>query len=80
MTGSRVRRLAWALPGLSLTLGAVYVVFSLAAPSERRDPVPAAVLLAVLFVAWAAVGAVIIRRLPRHPVGWLLASEGSLGR
>jgi signal transduction histidine kinase len=79
MTESRVGRLAWVLPVLSLALGTTYVAFTLAAPSERRDPVPVAVLLAVLFVSWAAVGAVIITRRPRHPVGWLLGVGGVAG-
>ena len=79
MTGSRVGRLVWVLPALSLALGTAYVAFTLTAPSGRREPVPAAVLLAVLFVAWAAVGAVIIARRPRHPVGWLLGVGGVAG-
>ncbi|MGH9111351.1 MAG: GAF domain-containing sensor histidine kinase, partial [Acidimicrobiales bacterium] len=79
MTQWKTGRLVWLLPLCSLALGVATVVFTVQAPGDRRDPLPEVVLAAVMLLAWATVGAVIVGRLPRHPVGWLVALVGVVG-
>jgi hypothetical protein len=77
-----VRRLAWAVPVLSLVLGTVTNVLLGAIPSEelpreeRLDLID--VLFSLGFVGYAVVGAMIATRQPRNPVGWLLSAFGLL--
>ena len=69
----------WLLPTCSLALGAATVVLAARAPSARVGSVLEVTLTAVMLVAWAAVGAVVIRRRPRHPIGWLASLIGIVG-
>jgi hypothetical protein len=77
-----VRRVAWAVPVLSLVLGIAANVLLGAIPSEelpREDRLDLIdVLFSLGFVGYAVVGAMIATRRPRNPVGWLLCAFGVL--
>ena len=77
--GELRRRALWALPVCSFVLSASSVVFTIESPPARRDPVSEVALTALMLLAWATLGTLIIRRLPRHPVGWLVAAVGLVG-
>lgn len=72
-------RAVWLLPAWSLVLCAAAVAFTVEAPADRRDPLVEVVLTSAMLVTWAAIGAFIAGRLPRHPVGWLVAAVGVAG-
>jgi hypothetical protein len=76
------RRLAWSVPVLSLLLGVVATVLLGAIPSDelpREDRLDVIdVLFSLAFVGYAAIGAMIVTRHPRNPVGWLLCAFGLL--
>jgi hypothetical protein len=76
------RRLAWATPFLSVILGVAANVLLGAIPSEelpREDRLDVIdVLFALGFVGYAVIGAMIVTRQPRNPVGWLLCAFGLL--
>jgi hypothetical protein len=76
------RRLAWSVPVLSLLLGISSNVLLGAIPSEelpREDRLDLIdVLFALGFVGYAVVGALIVTRQPRNPVGWLFSAFGLL--
>lgn len=76
---SRVGRIAWVLPALAVSLGGASIALDLVAPPGRLEPAPEVVLAVVMLVAWASAGAVILWRLPRHPVGWLIGLVGVFG-
>jgi hypothetical protein len=75
-------RLAWAAPVLSLVLGVAGSVLLGAIPSEelpREDRLDLIdVLFSLGFVGYAVVGAMIVTRRPRNPVGWLFCGFGVL--
>ena len=82
---ARARRwpaaLAWALAGLTvLTLAAGFWLAELVWSTgwEPRPSNPIAVVGAIILVTVSAatVGAVLVSRRPRHPVGWLLLGVG----
>jgi hypothetical protein len=66
-------RLAWATPVLTAAL--VGVTFALK-PPEDSDGV--AILFGLAFLAYPTVGALIVSRHHRHPVGWLFCAVGVL--
>jgi hypothetical protein len=76
------RRLVWSLPVLSLLLGVAGNVLLGAIPSEalpREDRLDLIdVLFSLGFVGYAVVGAMIVTRRPRNPVGWLFCGFGVL--
>jgi hypothetical protein len=76
------RRLAWAVPVLSLVLGVAGNILLGAIPSEELAPEDRLDLIDVLFslgfVGYAVVGALIVTRQPRNPVGWLFCAFGLL--
>ena len=75
-------RLAWGLAGLSLVLTIAdtvilvqaYGLLSSVALSEKSWP-----LIDAAAVGASVVGALIVSRLPRHPIGWLLCVVGFIG-
>lgn len=73
------RWVPWLLFGLAVALFAGFAVLS-AAGSSAHGPRAGAVdvLVFVLFLAYAAVGAVVSSRRPANPVGWLLLCQGLL--
>ena len=73
MTDSERTRLVWLLPIASAGLVAGSLFFWLNSPAERRELLPDG---GALFVAWAGIGALILTRLPNHPIGWLVAGVG----
>jgi signal transduction histidine kinase len=79
MSDAGAMRALWLLPACSLGLGVATVALTFQAPSSRTDPLSEVVLTGVTLVAWAAVGAVILLRLSRHPVGWIVALLGVVG-
>ena len=70
---------SWSLFGLAVALFAGFAVLS-AAGSSAHGPQAGAVdvLVFVLFLAYAAVGALVSSRRPANPVGWLLLCQGLL--
>lgn len=62
-----------------LAFAVATVALTVESPATRREPLPEVALTALMLVTWAAVGSVIVRRLPRKPVGWLLAAVGLAG-
>ena len=71
MTWERAGRLAWIAPVLAGAFSGGYLVFT---PPGDAEGVEA--LFGLTFVAYAAVGALIVSRHPRHPVGWLFCGVG----
>ncbi|HEY5989375.1 MAG TPA: BTAD domain-containing putative transcriptional regulator [Streptosporangiaceae bacterium] len=73
------RWVAWSLFGLALALFAGFAVLS-AAGSSAQGPQAGAVdvLVFVLLLAYAAVGALVSSRLPENPIGWLFLCQGLL--
>ena len=71
MTWERAGRLAWIAPLLVAACSAVY--FAIVPPADS-DGIE--VLFWLTFLAYAAVGALIVSRHPRHPVGWLFCGVG----
>jgi len=70
---------AWSLSGLAVALFAGFAVLSAAGSSTGGPRVGAVeVLVFVLFLAYAAVGALVSSRRPANPVGWLLLCQGLL--
>jgi len=70
---------AWSLFGLAAALLGGFAVLSAAGSSAHGPRVGAVdVLVFVLFLACAAVGALIASRRPANPVGWLLLCQGLL--
>jgi hypothetical protein len=75
-------RAAWALVGLTVVLAGVQT-WAFLGWSAVRDDVRAWPVLTIGLTLWAALGAVIVSRHPRHPVAWLfvigavLASAGN---
>ena len=81
MSARGAGRLAWTAAGLSLACGVVTTVLLASIPAERlpaedRLDVPD-VLFALAFVAYAAVGALIVSTHPRNRVGWLFCAIGT---
>ena len=75
----RAKRAVWLIPVAAVALGVAAVTFTIESPAGRRDPLGEVVLVAGMLVTWAAVGALIVRRKPLHPVGWLVAGVGVAG-
>ena len=71
MTWERAGRLAWIAPALAAAFSAGFL---LVMPPGDADGV--AVLFGLTFVAYAGVGALIVSRHTRHPVGWLFCGVG----
>jgi hypothetical protein len=76
------QRLAWSLAVLSLAIGIAANVVLGAIPTEtlpREDRLDLIdVLFSLGFVGYAVLGAMIVSRRPRNPVGWLLCAFGAL--
>jgi DNA-binding SARP family transcriptional activator len=73
------RRVAWSLFGLAVALFAGFAVLSAAGSSAQGPQVGAVdVFVFVLFLVYAAVGAVLSSRLPANPIGWLFLCQGLL--
>ena len=75
-------RLAWALAILTGVAAVADTVLTLQSSSFFSEQAVAQhgwpfVTLAV--IACSAMGALIVSRYPRHPVGWLLTATGSVG-
>ena len=70
MTWERAGRHAWLAPVLTAAFSVAYHVI---APPESEG---VDVLFELTFVAYATVGALIVSRHPRHPVGWLFCAVG----
>lgn len=79
--GTRLARLAWLLVGLSaLFVTADTVINAIAEPlfstdSTARHGWP---LIPIAAFGSSVMGAVILGRLPRHPIGWLLVGVGTV--
>jgi hypothetical protein len=76
----RGARRAWSVLVLSVGLATAAAVLGL-----TRGPVPgvsgfhaADLIIYLAFLAWVAVGAVIVARRPDNPVGWVLCAAGTL--
>ncbi len=69
----------WSLFGLALALLAGFAVLSALGSSSQGPRVSARdVLVFVLFLAYAAVGALVSSRRPANPIGWLFLCQGLL--
>jgi len=75
MTG---RRLAWGAIAVTVALAATGLALSAAAPPADGDDAESwlEISLQLVWLAYTVPGAVIVARLPRHPVGWLLVGVG----
>ena len=84
MTSSRFAWLAWGSLAAYVVLATAGLLLLAQTPPElvpaADEPAPLVgdVLFAVVVLLFAAVGALIAARLPRHPVGWLLCAGGVL--
>jgi len=61
-----------------LVFASLAVVIYLYTPPLRQGGPGYGVLLAVAFLAYPAVGALVASRRPRNPVGWILCGAGLL--
>ena len=80
-----LRTVAWSLSALTLVVALACIVVEVPAPTEPRSPLdPSASSGGLLLVgvhslvaaAFAGLGALVVARRPRHPIGWLLALIG----
>lgn len=84
MKGRRAAWLAWgSLTAYSVLATAGILLLAQTPPelvpaADEPAPLIADVLFAVVILLFAAVGALIAARLPRHPVGWLLCTAALL--
>jgi len=70
---------AWSLLGLAVALFAGFAILSAAGSSAHGPQVGAAdVVVFVLFLGYAVVGALVSSRRPANPVGWLFLCQGLL--
>src|SRR5687768_3373773 len=81
LRGGRVAIVAWAICGLTVTLGAARLGLAIVDPessSSASNPdvpgggVPVAAFEAVVLIALGVIGAVVASRQPRNLVGWIL--------
>ena len=72
MTWERAARHAWLAPVLAAAFSVAYHVI------EPPDSEGVDVLFDLTFLAYATVGALIVSRHPRHPIGWLFCAVGVL--
>jgi hypothetical protein len=70
--------LAWFLWALCMALAVLAVLVALYTPPLREGGPGWGVLLAVLFLVYPTVGALVASRRPRNPVGWILCGVGLL--
>ena len=73
MTWQRAGRLGWLAPALAAALGAAFLPLTPAGDAEGVEA-----LFVLTFVAYATVGALIVSRHPRNPIGWLFCAVGVL--
>jgi hypothetical protein len=69
----------WLIPATTFACCGTAVGLTVESPAGRRDPLAEVVLVAAMLATWAALGALIIRRHPRHVVGWLVVGVGVAG-
>ena len=75
-------RLAWALAILTAVAAVVDTVMTLESSpffSERAVAQHGWPFVTLAVIACSAMGALIVSRYPRHPIGWLLTATGSVG-
>jgi hypothetical protein len=70
--------LAWFLWALCVAFAALAVLVALYTPPLRQGGPGYGVLLAVAFLVYPTVGALVALRRPRNPVGWILCGVGLL--
>jgi hypothetical protein len=70
--------LAWSVWALCMAFAALAVLIALYTPPFREGGQGWGVLLAVLFLAYPTVGALVVSRRPANPVGWILCGVGLL--
>ena len=71
MTWERAGRVAWIAPVLAAAFAVAYRAILPPAEAKGVDA-----LFDLTFIAYATVGALIVSRHPRHPVGWLFCGVG----
>lgn len=78
MTRRDASRLVWALPGVALILGIASAIARaiVAHGSAQQAPDVVTALVAVFQLGLVVLGALIVSRQPRNPIGWLLAGYG----
>jgi MFS family permease len=76
MNPTQARRLAWALPVLTLTLEVLG--FAAAVASSEGTAIWLASTFAITIAAFAVVGALISSRHPANSIGWLLSTIGCM--
>src|SRR3954452_6087702 len=74
-----MKKLAWANVGLVAVLGATLIVFSILNRSDPRNDGLAFDLVALIpGLVTPTVGALIVSRQPRNPIGWIFCGAGLL--
>ncbi len=75
-------RLAWALALGSTVLVLISVVVGIryaVTSSDWRSLLTHQLLTPFIAIAYAALGALVVSRQPRNPIGWLLVATGAIG-
>lgn len=75
MKSRTARGIAWALVVLYIILAGVGLTLQAISNTPfANTPIPVIIILLSLLGVWIVIGALIISRHPRHPVGWLLCA------
>ncbi|MEY2513780.1 MAG: hypothetical protein QOJ89_1138 [bacterium] len=77
MASTRALRFSvWVVSALAILLGIAGVVLAVLEPSAGGDGVPVSIVNVLVYAAFSTLGAIVVLRQSRNPVGWVLVVAG----